>query len=95
VVRTCSARDQHASRFSFHGLAREGHSLLLRSRTVTIWTPEGRLAQERFPEMVRVLHAQSPTAVSYGFLLPEIFLFVLVYILVFDSQSTVMVAALS
>jgi len=64
VVRSCSARDQHTSGFSFHGLAREGHRLLLRSRTVTIWTPEGRLAQERFPEMVRVLHAQSPAAVS-------------------------------
>jgi hypothetical protein len=30
---------------------------------MTIWTPEGRPAQERFPEMVRVLHAQSPAAV--------------------------------
>jgi hypothetical protein len=80
VVRSCSARDQHASGFSFHGFAREGHRLLLRSRTVTIWTSEGRLAQERFPEMVRVLHAQSPAAVSYDFLLPEIFLFVFSFV---------------
>jgi hypothetical protein len=63
VVRSCSARDQHAPGFSVHGLAREGHRLLLRFRTVTIQTPEGRPAQERFPEMVCVLHAQSPAAV--------------------------------
>jgi hypothetical protein len=63
VVRFCSSRDQHVPGFSVHGLAREGHRLLLRSRTVTIRTPEGRPAQERFPEMIRVLHAQSSAAV--------------------------------
>jgi hypothetical protein len=63
VVRSCSARDQHAPGFSFPGLVRVGHRLLLRSWTVTIRTPEGRLAQGRFSEKVRVLHAQSPAAV--------------------------------
>jgi hypothetical protein len=63
VVRSCSARDQHALGFSFHGLAREGHRLLLRSRKVMIRTPEGCSAQRRFPEKVRVLEAQSPAAV--------------------------------
>jgi hypothetical protein len=62
--------------FSFLALARVGHRLLLRSRTVTICTPEGRLAQGRFPEKTRVLHAQSLAAVL-TVLVSGCFLFVL------------------